>query len=277
MIKTTFKLIGSNNDEILLSIDDTTDYLIDRNVSGLALPPISVNISEGAGDGGRFQSSRRLPREIDLPLWVFGTDRNNVETKLRRLGKLISDRTGTGTKIQAIFEDTVLETTETFTLEGFYTGGFDVNYGTKTGKDYAYVALTFKCPQPYWVNETETSVLVLGSETPATVNINNVGDVETFPIFEIKGQVTTNITLSNINGSITYAANIPTSTTIVINTEEGTVVRKSDGANRYQNLGPLPKMFTLPEGESVLNITGTGISGTAEITVKWRTRREIVF
>lgn len=275
MITTTFKLSG-NNDEIVLSIDDATDYLIDRNVSGLALPPINVNISEGARDGGRFQSSRRLSREIDLPIWVFGEDRKDVETKLRRLAKLISDRSGNATTITAVFEDTVNSTTETFTLEGYYTGGFDVNYGTRTGKDYAYIALTFKCPQPYWVNETETSVLVLGSETPAAVNINNIGDIETFPIFEIKGATST-ITLSNINGSISYNAAIGSTVTIVINTEEGTVVQKSTGANRYQNLGALPKMFTLPEGESVLNITGTGISGTAEITIKWRTRREIVF
>jgi hypothetical protein len=277
MIKRTFKLIGANNDEIILSTDDASDYVLDRNVSGLALPPINVNISEGAGDGGRFQSSRRLPREIDLPLWVFGTDRDDVEDKLRDLAKLISDRSGNPTKIQAIYEDTINETTETFTVEGYYTGGFDVNYGNNTGKDYAYVALTFKCPQPYWVNETITSVLVLGTEAPAAVTIVNTGDIETFPTFELKGGILGSITLSNINGTLTYANTIGTTETIVINTEDGTVVRKADNANRYQNLAPLPKMFTLPEGTSILNITGPAISGEAEITIIWKTRKEIVF
>jgi hypothetical protein len=275
---TTFKLIGANNDDIILSTEATTDYLLERNVSGLALPPINVNISEGAGDGGRFQSSRRLPREIDLPIYVLGTDRLDVETKLRRLAKLLSDRTGNPTKIQVIYEDTVLETTETFTVEGYYTGGFDISYGSNAGKDYAYVPLTFKCPQPYWVNEVITSVLVLGSELPAAVNINNTGDIETFPIFAITGSIATSITLSNINGSLKYDNSIGIGTTIIINTEDATVFRQSDGANRYQNLAPLPKMFTLPVGESVLNISAEGfVTTAAEITISWRTRREIVF
>jgi phage-related protein len=274
MIIRTFKLIGANTDEIILSTEDTTDYLLGQDVSGLALPPINVNISEGAGDGGRFQSSRRLPREIDLPIWVFGTDRVDVEDKLRTLAKLISDRNGSPTKIQAIFEDTISETIETFTVEGYYTGGFDINYGSNTGKDYAYVALTFKCPQPYWVNETETSLLVLGSELPEALAINNTGDIETFPTFVIEGPTTT-ITFSNTNGTLSYTAAIAGGSTITINTENATVVNQL-GQNRYQNLGSLPKMFTLPEGNSTLNITGT-VDPTAEITVRWKTRREIVF
>lgn len=275
MIQRTFKLIGSNNAEITLSTEDTTDYLLDRNVAGLALPPINVNITEGAGDGGRYHSSRRLPREIDLPIWVFGTKREDVETKLRTLANLISDRKGP-TKIKATYTDTETETTETYTVEGYYIGGFDVNYGNNAGKDYAYIALTFKCPQPYWVSETENIITLTGTELPIAYTFTNNGDIETPPTFEIKGPIDT-ITLSNINGSLTYNATIGSTVTIVINTETATVVRKSDGANRYQNLAALPKMFTIPAGTSTLNITGTGIGSAATVKIITKNRREIVF
>ncbi len=276
MIITTFKLIGANADEIVLQTEDTTDYLLERSVSGLALPPINVNITEGAGDGGKYQSSRRLPRELDLPIWVLGTSRNDVETKLRRLGKLVSDRKG-ATKIQAIIEDTEAETTETFTLEGYYIGGFDIAYND-ANKTSAYVPLTFKCPQPYWVNEVETSFIItdpFGTTVSETVTLNNTGDVEAYPTFEISGSITT-VELSNENGSLKYIGVIGSSETITIDTFNATVVDQT-GANKYENLDTAPKMFTLPVGESNFTLDAQTMSGGAEVIIKWKTRREIVF
>lgn len=279
MIITTFKLIGANTDEIVLQTENTDDYLLEKSVSGLALPPVNVNITEGAGDGGRYQSSRRLPRELDLPLWVLGSSRNDVETKLRRLGKLVSDRKG-ATKIQAIIEDTVNMTSETFTLEGYYIGGFDIAYNNAT-KTSAYVPLTFTCPQPYWVNEVETSVDIdfgPGSDVSETVTLNNTGDVETFPIFEIISNTGSigNITFSNENGSLTYTETVTSPDTITIDTFNATVVDDS-GVNKYEDLGTAPKMFTLPAGESSFTLDIGFTTSSPEVVVKWKTRREIVF
>lgn len=275
MIITTFKLIGANTDEIVLQTENTEDYLLEKNVSGLALPPVNVNITEGAGDGGRYQSSRRLPRELDLPLWVLGSSRNDVETKLRRLGKLVSDRKG-ATKIQATIEDTVNMTSETFTLEGYYIGGFDIAYNNAT-KTSAYVPLTFTCPQPYWVNEVETSYTIdtVGTPVSETVTLNNIGDVEAFPIFEITGTIS-NVELSNENGSLTYAETITSPEIITIDTFKATVVN-DDGVNKYENLDTAPKMFTLPAGESSFTLEATNMVEGSEVVIKWRTRREIVF
>lgn len=275
MIITTFKLIGANTDEIVLQTENTDDYLLEKNVSGLALPPVNVNITEGAGDGGRYQSSRRLPRELDLPIWVLGSSRNDVETKLRRLGKLVSDRKG-ATKIQATIEDTVNMTSETFTLEGYYIGGFDIAYNNAT-KTSAYVPLTFTCPQPYWVNEVETSYTIdtVGTPVSETVTLNNIGDVEAFPIFEITGTIS-NVELSNENGSLTYAETITSPEIITIDTFNATVVNDT-GVNKYENLDTAPKMFTLPAGESSFTLEATNMVEGSEVVIKWRTRREIVF
>lgn len=275
MIITTFKLIGANTDEIVLQTENTDDYLLEKNVSGLALPPVNVNITEGAGDGGRYQSSRRLPRELDLPIWVLGSSRNDVETKLRRLGKLVSDRKG-ATKIQATIEDTVNMTSETFTLEGYYIGGFDIAYNNAT-KTSAYVPLTFTSPQPYWVNEVETSYTIdtVGTPVSETVTLNNIGDVEAFPIFEITGTIS-NVELSNENGSLTYAETITSPEIITIDTFNATVVNDA-GVNKYENLDTAPKMFTLPAGESSFTLEATNMVEGSEVVIKWRTRREIVF
>lgn len=276
MADVTITLTGANGDSIVLGTDaNEEDYILGQSVSGFGLTGLSVNFAEGAGDGGKYLSSRRLIREVDLPIYAIGVNRADVEDKLRRLGRLLSDRSG-ATTITATFT-TIVDDEPVITewyLEGYLVSGGNVTYGDDAGKDYALWTIQLSCPQPYWTNATPVTQTLTGTEIDDVVLTNN-GDIETYIILDITG-VITNIAFSNTYGNIEYDAAIGATETITINCEEATV-KDDTGVNKYGNLGPLPKMIRIPRGVSTLTITGTGIDTAAEVTITFNERRELIF
>lgn len=269
MVDVNITLVGANGDDITLGTDAAeTDYILGQSVSGFGLTSLSVNIAEGAGDGGKYLSTRRLVRQIDLPIYVIGDDRADVETKLRRLGRLLSDRTG-ATRILASYSDA----TEWY-IDGYLVSGGDVTYGEDAGKDYALWVIQLSCPQPYWTNSTAVTETLVGTDI-TTVNLTNDGDIETYITIEITGPIT-DIQFTNSYGSLDYTAAITALDTITIDCENATV-KDGAGVNKYGNLGPVPKMIRIPRGTSALTITGTGIDPAAEVTISYKERRELIF
>lgn len=269
MADITISLVGANGDTIVLGTTSSEeDYILGKSVAGFGLTSLSVNIAEGAGDGGKYLSTRRLTRQIDLPIYTIGTDPANVEDKLRRLGRLLSDRSG-ATRIKATYPDL----TE-FYIDGYMVSGGDVTYGDSGGKDYALWAIQLSCPQPYWTKLSATTVVLTGTEI-TTTSLTNNGDIETYLTLAIDGTVTT-IAFSNAYGNIVYDAAIGASEIITIDCENATV-KDAGGVNKYGNLGPLPKMIRIPRGTSSLTITGTGIDSAATVTISYHERRELIF
>ena len=269
MADITISLVGANGDTIVLGTTSSEeDYILGKSVAGFGLTSLSVNISEGAGDGGKYLSTRRLTRQIDLPIYTIGTDPADVETKLRRLGRLLSDRSG-ATRIVATYPDL----TE-FYIDGYLVSGGDVTYGDSAGKDYALWAIQLSCPQPYWTN-SEPVVQTLTGAGITTVSLTNNGDIETYITLDITGAIT-DIQFSNTLGALDYDAPILSTETITIDCENATV-KDDTGVNKYGNLAPLPKMIRIPRGTSSLTITGTGIDTAAVVNISFYERRELIF
>lgn len=269
MTNITIKLIGSNADEITLAETDGT-YVLSKSVQGLGLPTKILRISESAGDGGTYIGSRRASRTISLGIHIFGTDRQDIENNLRRLGNLISDRKGP-TKIVVTYNTTP---STSYSIEAYLSDGGDIDYSKEATNEYAYTVLEFKAPLPYWTNTATTTTTLTGAGI-TNVTISNTGDIETYPVYKIKG-IVGSIQLSNANGSLKYEDPIASGETITIDTINATVVNQL-GDNKYAGLALSPKMFALPEGTSTLNITATGIGAGAELEITYHTRREIVF
>lgn len=269
MVDINITLVGANGDDITLGTDASEqDYILGKSVSGFGLTSLSVNIAEGAGDGGKYLSTRRLTRQIDLPIYVIGDNRDEVETKLRRLGRLLSDRSG-ATRILASYSDA----TEWY-IDGYLVSGGDVTYGDSAGKDYALWTIQLSCPQPYWTNSTPVSETLIGTEI-TNVNLTNNGDIETYITLTVTGDLD-NIQFSNDYGTLDYDAPVTFLETITIDCENATV-KDATGANKYGNLGPLPKMIRIPRGTSLLTITGTNIDVAATVTITFNERRELIF
>jgi len=269
MTTVSISLIGANADEIVLGTDvNETDYILGQSVAGFGLTGLSVNIVEGAGDGGKYLSTRRLSRDVDLPIYVVGNDRADVETKLRRLGRLLSDRSG-ATRILASFSDA----TEYY-LDGYLITGGDVTYGEDAGKDYALWAIQLRCPQPYWTSTVATT-LTLDDTEMTDVSLVNNGDIDT-PIFiEITGEVTS-VQFENTNGFILYEDIIASGEVITIDCLNATVTN-AFGVNKYSSLGPAPKMITVPRGTTTLQIDATTPVAGSSIVITFYERRELIF
>jgi len=269
MTTLSISLIGANTDEIALGVDSTeSSYILGRSVAGFGLTSLAVNIMEGAGDGGKYLSTRRLSRDVDLPIYVVGTDRADVETKLPRLGRLLSDRSG-ATRILASYSDA----TEYY-LDGYLISGGDVTYGEEGTKTYALWAIQLRCPQPYWTSSTATVVTLDDTELTDVSLVNN-GDIETPVILEITGPVDT-VQFTNSNGSILYEDIISSGQVITINCETATV-SNAFGVNKYSSLGTAPKMITIPRGTTTLQIDTTGTVTGASIVISYYERRELIF
>lgn len=267
MVNVNYSLEGSNGDVITF---DNSEYVLNPDFTGFGIPTAQVRIEASAGDGGVFRHSKRGVREIDMAVTILGTDRADVQTKLRRLSRLLQDTSGP-TRIVANyqFDGSVF-------LEGHYVGGAESQWGSDAGMVWNRWTLSFQCPNPFWRSSiTEeftigtgstgrgllpqlTKMKVSSSQTLGVVAVDNQGDVPAYPVWEISGPVT-NLIVSNGSESFGFDSILP-GETLFVDTEAGTVIN-SEGDNFYAALKPAPKLFKLPPGASGISVTGLADPG----------------
>lgn len=284
MVDVTISLVGANGDEIALSPEG--DYVLGTGLTGFGIPATVVRIEDSAGDGGVWRFSKRGVRELDLPIVILGTDRADVQTKLRRLARLLQDRRG-ATKVKASFSDG-----SSVYLFAHYVGGAETQYGEDAGGTYCRWVVSMRAPKPFWQTGEDTTFSIgsvptgrgllpqltklklTSSETLGTVTVNNEGDVETYPVWTLRGALDY-VEITDGSNTFRYNAPIPAGTTITINTEAGTVVDDS-GANKYANMATAPKFFTLQPGTSTITVKATGATSASLIGCYFAPRYEVI-
>lgn len=283
MVDIQISIIGSD-DEILL--DHGGDYILATGAMGFGIPATEVRIEPSASDGGVFRYSRRSTRELDLPIVVFGHDRDNVEFNLRRLSSIMRE---TPFKIRATYD-----TGEQWDLEGIYVGGGETQYGEDAGKTYCRWVVQVQCPQPFWVStqsisytvgsgDTGRSIIpwlaelrVSSSQAIGAINVENPGDVESYPVWTLTGPFD-QATISNGDGTKSFVYNEPVAagTTVIVDTRSATV-KNTAGTNLYSKLGTSPKLFAIPAGTSQASIAATNTTSATSISLSFQPRKEIV-
>jgi phage-related protein len=106
------------------------------------------------------------------------------------------------------------------------------------------------------------------------VNIDNTGDVAAFPVWTIRGPVE-ELVISNGRETFGLSVAVALGETITIDTETG-IVTDDTGANRYADLNPAPKLFSIPPGESSISVNGIGADINTIITCRYSLRFEVV-
>lgn len=283
MVNVNYSLTGSNGDTIAF---DNSEFILNQDFTGFGIPPAQVRIEASAGDGGVFRHSKKSVRDVDLAITVLGTDRADVQSKLRRLSRLVQDTSGP-TKIVATYDDD-----EVLFLEGHYVGGAESQWGSNAGMVWNRWVLSFQCPNPFWQSENEeTFVIDTGSTgrgllpqltklklrsatTFGAIDVDNQGDVPAYPIWEITGPLE-GITISDGTNSFSFTDDVLAGETITIDTETGSVT-DATGANRYAMLAPAPKLFRVPPGETLITVTAVAGDLNAEVTFTYSPRFEVV-
>ena len=285
MVTLSYLIQGANGD--VIPFDGSTGFYLTSGFRGVGIPPTDVRISNSAGDGGTWRSTRRGVRDLDLPLTVIGTDRADVETKLRRLAAALSDRYGTPMLLARYSDGT------SYQLEVHYTGGAETQFGSDAGDQFARWVVTLQAPDPFWTSQQAVSFSLgydattrgllpnlsqLQVKTDSVIGaftIENPGDVEAYPVWSIQGKSTL-LSLS-LNGiGFTYTENMATGTgKRTINTRTASVV-DSAGTNLYDNLGTAPKLFAMPPGSSSISLSITGADATTGFAGYFQPRREVL-
>lgn len=283
MVSVNYSLLGANGDEIVF---DYTSYVLNPDFIGFGIPPAQVRIENSAGDGGVFRHAKRGVRNIDLPITVLGTDREDVQSKLRRLAKLTQNVYGPLT-LKANYSDG-----EVLTMDTYYVGGGQSQWGSNAGNVWNRWVLSLQAPQPYWQSSNVeqfsitrgntgrgllpqlTKLRISSSQALGTVLIDNSGDVPAYPTYKVTGPISDFAVTSN-GFSFGFSEDLEAGEIIYIDTETGEVYDQA-GVNRYDILLPAPKLFRIPVGESTITISGTDVTDDTQVDVYYALRYEVV-
>lgn len=283
MVEVNYAVIGANGDRIDF---DNENYVLNPDFTGFNMAPAQVRIQESAGDGGVFRHSKKGIRELDLPITTIGTNRADVQGKLRRLSRLLQDVLGP-TTLEAVYSDG-----EKLQMEVYYTGGAEGQWGAAAGQIWNRWVLSLQAPIPFWEKANEVS-FIIGEEPTGRgllpeltklkvssgqifgqVGVNNVGDVPSFPKWRILGPIT-NLVVSNGVQAFTVPGVIEAGDIITIETATGKVFDE-DLNNLYNILGPAPKLFQLPPGNTTITVTGDNTSDATRVGFFYKPRFEVV-
>lgn len=282
-------MTGSNGDTITFS--DAGDFTITAGIAGLNIPATNLRIDGSAGDGGLFRFTKRDVRLIDVPVLITGTDRADVEAKLRRLAAVTQNKSGS-TTISIAYP-----TGEVWQIQGYYAGGAEgVGGGESSNTAFVNWVLSFHCPQPFWTRTTsetftvktgatgrgliETTSLsklhVSSAQAIGTLHVQSSGDVDSYPVWQLVGPMDScTVTRASDGASWAYTAAIASGSTVTVDTFAGTVVDNT-GANKYAQLGPSPKLFAIPAGISDVTVVAPGSDSNTQITLAYQPRKEVV-
>lgn len=287
MVDISISLIGSNGDTTQLT-NGFSDYILTTGVLGFGIPPTQVRIAESASAGGTWRNTKRGVRDIDLPILVSGTDRQDLETKLRRLSNLLQDFNGP-TKIRATYSDG-----SAFELKAHYVGGGDIEYGPESNGKQAKWVISLQAPNPYWEsvnpvnytlqllagrgllkgNVSLTQLRLAGQYGFGDVTLVNPGDVVAYPTWTVTGPATS-VTITQNGVGFTYDETVAAGDQIIIDTFSGTVVDQ-DGVNRYGNLAAAPKLFAINPGTQTVTIAAPGADQDTVIAGNFKPLREVI-
>jgi hypothetical protein len=283
MVSVNYSLIGANGDTITFDYDN---YVLNPEFTGFNVAPNQVRIDQSASDGGVFRHQKKGIREIDLAVTTLGTDRADVQAKLRRLSRLIQSTLGP-TILEANFSDG-----DSLRMEVYYVGGAEGQWGSDAGFIWNKWILSLQAPKPFWERATEVS-FILGEEPTGRgllpeltklkvssdqifgiVNANNVGDVPSFAKWVVLGPIS-NLLISNGEQSFSIPGLIASGDIVTIETDTGRVYDEA-GNNQYSLLGPAPKLFPIPPGLSEIVVTADDTSEGTRVGFFYRPRFEVV-
>lgn len=253
--------------------------------TGFGLAPKQVQWLEGAGDGAAYRGRRVLPRDIDLPLLIEGTDREDLKGLLSRLARVLSDEC-----TLRFFEDDGTS----WSANVVHVGGGDYVYGQDTiGERDLFTVITLRAGDPYFTfsnptrkeikNSTVRRSLIgklsklqlSNSQAIGSIELRNLGDTNAFPVWKIYGPGNTFRAVSPTGEVLQWNGTLLAGQTLTIDVRAGTVVDNT-GANRYNELASAPRLWLVPPGTSTAECSLQDVTFASSITCTWSPRKWMV-
>lgn len=253
-------------------------------VTGLGLPPVSVQWLEGAGDGATFRRSRTLPRDIDIPLDIVGQDRDDLKKTLSRLAMMLA-----GPCTLRMIEDDGTD----WSTDVVRVGGGEYSYGNDTvGNKDVQTVITLRAGDPYWTSSVATTqqigassaspfinnfsqMPVASSQAMGSITLENTGDAAAYPVWTIQGPGDNFKAISPKGETLWWKGTLTASQKLIVDTRSGTVKRE-DGSNQYALLAAAPRFWAIDPGTATCTASLLNTTTASRITVQWQPRKWMV-
>ncbi|QMP84479.1 minor tail protein [Streptomyces phage Endor1] len=254
-------------------------------VTGLGLPPVSVQWLEGAGDGATFRRSRTLARDIDIPLDIVGRDRRHLKELTSRLAKMLA----APCTLRLVEDDGTDWSTEVVRV-----GGGEYTYGTDTtGIKDVQTVITLRAGDPYWTSSESTTQQIGGdsgaapfvssfmtmpvasSQAMGSISLENTGDVSAYPVWTVFGPGDNFKAISPTGETLHWTGTLTASQSLTVDTQRGTVKRE-DGSNQYALLAAAPRFWAIEPGTATCTAELLNTTSASRITVQWKPRKWMV-
>lgn len=257
---------------------------VTAGVTGLGLPPVSLQWVEGAGDGATLRGGRVPPRDIDLPLMIEAANRNGLKAWVRRFTLMMAG------KCKLSF---VEEGGEAWSTDVVRVGGGNWSYGEDTtGETDLFTVVTLRAADPFFTsNVVNTAVIrrstgrgllpklaalrVTSDQALGVVTFNNTGTVGAHGAWTVKGPGTNFMAISPSGEVLNWTGTLTINDTLTIDTKAGTVVDQT-GANRYDELAPAPRFWQIPPGVSQCTAMMDGATVDTSVSLTWSPRQWVV-
>lgn len=228
--------------------------------TGFGLPPVNVQIVEGAGDGAIYRSSRTLVRDFDIPLNIEGRTQVELESHLSRMARMLAGpfRMGLIDKLG-----------RTWVVPVARVGGGELDLGSEEEMALQTV-VTLRAFDPYWESDVATNIVLgipgpvdpfvsawmrlplVASQAFGLVQVNNPGDARVYPQWTFHGPGHTLQVTSPLGEVTAWDAALASGESLTIDMRAGTVV-DNNGLNRYADLRAAPRFWALAPGVSTIS------------------------
>lgn len=280
-------LILANSTDVLDldSVAQTgTGVQVTSGVTGLGLPPVSLQWVEGAGNGATYRGGRVTARDIDLPLFIHGASRDELKAHLRRLSIILA-----GPCTLSFVE----EGGESWSTEVVRVGGGEYTYGTDTVGDLDLrTVVTMRAGDPFFTSNVSNTATIkaasgrgllpkLGnlrlsaSSAFGSVTLNNAGSTSAYPVWTIKGPGQNFTAISPSGETLIWNGNLGVGDTLTLDFRKGTVTDQL-GNNRYAELAPAPRFWQIPPGTTQCTATIDSATAATEMNLTWHPRAWVV-
>lgn len=269
------------------SSGETIRFVTRTEAQQRMMPPVTVHtIRVPQAQGGRFRLARHDERLVTIPVVVPGPQDGRDE--LRRWARALDPLKGEGTltvvqgdhagrQIVCVYETGLEELSEEWPLLGLTTLGFRAADPYWQDASESSLAATLGMTTYQWFPFAGTWVaqpLILGtSDVFAAVTINNLGDVDAWPIVTTTGPGT-DLTLTNQTTGDRWqiAGVIAAGSTAIVDTRPGHKTARVDGVNVFGRLSDDSTLWPLAPGPNRISIGFATASAQSRVAFAWRNR-----
>lgn len=267
--------------------DAAAGYRVQDASTGLNAPAYRFTTTQYAGvDGVSVQAISADARDVALAMMVQATSDADFRARVAALTRAMRPKAGMGRLVARLDDGTARS------LNCYYSSGLegDEARGTKLAGRWWKFAVHFLAEDPWWLGDTQTVSIGLGTPTnffpffPLVLASSTVQgrfavdlsatDTPAFPVWTITGPGSSLVLTNNTTGrSLTVGASLASGETMVVDTRPGyQSVRRGDGTNLLGSVDGYPDLWPLAESVNSITAALNGATSNSRIVGSWAPR-----